>query len=174
MLQPAAGGRRHKLVACTVDGISGVCELATESNTPETLSLRSGFDPRALPPRSARRLQNARLVAVPWEERCWSFLDASRAAPCANGYGSAARAGAGSRSCRGTSTSTSATPTSPESCFDDLLITPVEEPDGWVAKRVGRAFCRAIVEWLSQPNAEIDDASNPHEQGRTSRICLRP
>ena len=26
--------------------------------------------------------------------------------------------------------------------FDDLLITPIEELDGWVAKRVGRAFCR--------------------------------
>jgi hypothetical protein len=38
-----AGGD-HELVACTVDGISGVCELAMESNT-GTLSLRSDFDP---------------------------------------------------------------------------------------------------------------------------------
>jgi hypothetical protein len=45
------------------------------------------------------------------------------------------------------------------------MITPVEALDGWVAKRVGRAFCGAIVEWLSEPNAEIDDARNPHEQG---------
>jgi len=49
--------------------------------------------------------------------------------------------------------------------FDDLLITPVLEMRGWVAKHAGRAFYGAILEWLSEPLAENDDVSEPHEQG---------
>ena len=29
--------------------------------------------------------------------------------------------------------------------FDDLLVTPVERLDGWVARHVGRAFAGAVV-----------------------------
>jgi len=36
---------------------------------------------------------------------------------------------------------------------------------GWVAKHTGRAFGHAIIEWLSEPHAEYDDPSAPHEQG---------
>jgi len=49
--------------------------------------------------------------------------------------------------------------------FDDLLITPVERMNKWVAKYTGRAFCHAIIEWLSEPLAEHDDVAAPHEQG---------
>jgi hypothetical protein len=49
--------------------------------------------------------------------------------------------------------------------FGDLLVTPVEELDRWVAKRIGRAFYGAIIEWSSEPHAELDDPCNPHEQG---------
>ena len=52
-----------------------------------------------------------------------------------------------------------------ERIFADLLITPVLEMQGWVAEHTGRAFHGAIVEWLSNPHAENDDASAPHEQG---------
>jgi hypothetical protein len=48
---------------------------------------------------------------------------------------------------------------------DDLLVTPVERLDGWVAKYVGRAFCHAIIEWLSEPHTELDDRAAPSEQG---------
>ena len=59
--------------------------------------------------------------------------------------------------------------------FDDLMVTPVEELDGSVASRVGRAFCGAIIEWLSEPDAEIDDPGETHvSKARTSRICSRP
>jgi hypothetical protein len=49
--------------------------------------------------------------------------------------------------------------------FDDLLVTPVERMDGWVAAFTGRAFCGAIVEWLAGPHAALDDPAAPHEQG---------
>jgi hypothetical protein len=49
--------------------------------------------------------------------------------------------------------------------FDDVLVTPVMHMDGWVADYTGRAFSHAIIEWLSAPRAELDDASAPHEQG---------
>ena len=53
--------------------------------------------------------------------------------------------------------------------LDDLLVTPVLELSGWVAKRVGRAFDKAIIEWLSEPRVELDDPLSPHEQGPPSR-----
>ena len=49
--------------------------------------------------------------------------------------------------------------------FDDLLVTPVERLDGWVARHVGRAFAGAVVEWLAGPWADLDDPAAPHEQG---------
>ncbi len=49
--------------------------------------------------------------------------------------------------------------------FDDLLVTPVERIDGWVAHRTGRAFAHAIIDWLAEPRADQDDPAAPHEQG---------
>jgi hypothetical protein len=49
--------------------------------------------------------------------------------------------------------------------FDDLLVTPVLELEGWVASHAGRAFDGAILEWLSDPHPELDDPTRPHEQG---------
>jgi hypothetical protein len=49
--------------------------------------------------------------------------------------------------------------------FDDVLVTPVERLDGWVAAYVGRAFDGAVVEWLAEPHAALDDPDDPHEQG---------
>jgi hypothetical protein len=49
--------------------------------------------------------------------------------------------------------------------FDDALVTPVERMDGWVAAYDGRAFRHAIVEWMAEPHAALDDPSAPHEQG---------
>ena len=48
---------------------------------------------------------------------------------------------------------------------DDLLVTPVERLDGWVAKHAGRAFCHAVLEWLAEPDPELDDPGAPSEQG---------
>jgi hypothetical protein len=41
----------------------------------------------------------------------------------------------------------------------------VLELRGWVAKRTGRAFHGAIVEWISEPHAGGDDPASPREQG---------
>jgi hypothetical protein len=49
--------------------------------------------------------------------------------------------------------------------FDDLLVTPVERLDGWVANYVGRAFHHAVIEWLSEPRADLDGPAAPSEQG---------
>ena len=35
--------------------------------------------------------------------------------------------------------------------FDDLLVTPVEPMEGWVAPWTGRAFDHAIIEWIADP-----------------------
>ncbi len=49
--------------------------------------------------------------------------------------------------------------------FGDVLVTPVLEMENWVAAYSGRAFSHTIIEWLSAPYPELDDASAPHEQG---------
>jgi hypothetical protein len=48
---------------------------------------------------------------------------------------------------------------------DDLLVTPVERLSGWVAGHVGRTFNGAVLEWLSDPLARLDDPAAPCEQG---------
>ena len=49
--------------------------------------------------------------------------------------------------------------------FDDLLVTPVEHLEGWVAERIGRAYHEAIIEWVSEPHAANDDPTEPLEYG---------
>jgi hypothetical protein len=50
----------------------------------------------------------------------------------------------------------------------------VEAIDGWVAAAIGRAFCGAVVEWLGQPHARLDDPAAPHEQGPYVGAPSRP
>lgn len=57
--------------------------------------------------------------------------------------------------------------------LDDVLVTPVEELDGWVARRVGRAFCGAIVEWLLDRTQRSTTPRLHTSKGHTSRICSR-
>ncbi len=49
--------------------------------------------------------------------------------------------------------------------LDDLLVTPVTQMSGWVAKCAGRAFAHTIIEWLSEPFDKLDNPEAPHEQG---------
>jgi hypothetical protein len=49
--------------------------------------------------------------------------------------------------------------------FDDCWSRPYLDIEGWVARHSGRAFYKAIIEWLSDPHPKNDDLGNPHEQG---------
>lgn len=62
--------------------------------------------------------------------------------------------------------------------LDDLLVTPVERIEGWVAQYTARGFEHAIIEWLAEPWADHDDPAAPHEQGpfiaaHIEEICWR-
>lgn len=111
-------------------------------------------------------LQSARLVAVPWEEALLEFLGRVKGSDLGWWlYGSAALAVRGIDVRPGDIDVNVDDADLAGEIFDDLLITPVLELDAWVAKRVGRAFSGAIIEWLSDPHPELDDPVNPHEQG---------
>lgn len=111
-------------------------------------------------------LQSARLVEVPWEEALLMFL---RRAEHANLtwwlYGSAALAVRGIEISPGDIDVNVNDSDLAGEIFDDLLITPAWEPEGWVAKWAGRMFCHAIIEWISEPHRGLDDGAAPHEQG---------
>lgn len=111
-------------------------------------------------------LQSARLVPVPWHAALHEALSRlSRSGLTWWLYGSAALA------IRGIEVEPGDIDINVSDCklagkiFDDLLITPVEQLDGWVARCAGRAFSDAIIEWLSGPLADLDDPQAPHEQG---------
>jgi hypothetical protein len=111
-------------------------------------------------------LQSARVVAVPWEDALLETLQ--RLAPTELRwwlYGSAALAVRGIDITPGDIDLNVGDAEIAGYIFDDLLVTPVEDLEGWVAKRVGRAFYGAVIEWLSEPLVENDDPANPHEQG---------
>jgi hypothetical protein len=111
-------------------------------------------------------LQSARLVAVPWERALLEFLRRTEGSALRWWlYGSAALAVRGIEVRPGDIDVNVSDAYLAGELFDDLLVTPVEELDRWVAKRVGRAFCGAIIEWSSEPHPELDDPANPHEQG---------
>jgi hypothetical protein len=55
--------------------------------------------------------------------------------------------------------------------FDDLLVEPVLQMSGWVAKWVGRAFYGSLFEWLSDPDPAMD-VPEPHEQGLAASLQL--
>jgi hypothetical protein len=111
-------------------------------------------------------LQKARCVAVPWERALLEFLRRVQGTRLRWWlYGSAALAvrglpvEPGDVDVRVDDAALAAT------LCDDLLVTPVERLDGWVARHVGRAFSHAIVEWLADPHPHLDDAGAPSEQG---------
>lgn len=61
--------------------------------------------------------------------------------------------------------------------FDDVLVEPVTEMQGWVADRGGRAFLGCLVEWIDGVHPELDDPM-PHEHGmvaasRPERVLWR-
>jgi hypothetical protein len=111
-------------------------------------------------------LQSARLVSVPWDEALLEFLRRAEGSDLNWWlYGSAALAVRGIEITPGDIDINVSDAFLAGALFDDLLITPVLELDAWVARRIGRAFSGAIIEWLSKPHAELDDPVTPHEQG---------
>jgi hypothetical protein len=111
-------------------------------------------------------LQSARLVEVPWEEALLEFLRRVAGTDLRWWlYGSAALAVRGFDVDPGDIDVNVDDAALAGRIFDDLLVTPVLELDGWFAKRTGRAFHRAIIEWLSEPYPELDDPTRPQEQG---------
>jgi hypothetical protein len=48
--------------------------------------------------------------------------------------------------------------------LNDILIEPVTPMHGWVADWCGRAFDRALIEWVSDLHPAVDTAG-PHERG---------
>jgi hypothetical protein len=111
-------------------------------------------------------LQSARLVPIPWEEALLEFLRRVEGSDLSWWlYGSAALAVRGIEITPGDIDINVSDADLAAEVFDDLLITPVLELEGWIAKRTCRAFYRAIIEWLSEPRTEMDDPANLHEQG---------
>jgi hypothetical protein len=111
-------------------------------------------------------LQSARAVAVPWEEALVETLERFAGTELRWWlYGSAALAVRGVDITPGDIDLNVSDAEIAGHIFDDLLVTPVEDLEGWVAKRVGRAFHGAVIEWLSEPLVENDHLANPHEQG---------
>jgi hypothetical protein len=111
-------------------------------------------------------LQSARLAPIPWREALLEFLRRVEGSELGWWlYGSAALAVRGIEIDPGDVDVNVDDAHLAGRLLDDLLVTPVEELDAWVATRIGRAFCGAIVEWIAEPRAELDDPSDPHEQG---------
>jgi hypothetical protein len=111
-------------------------------------------------------LQSARLVPIPWEEALEVFLRRVAGSKLTWWlYGSAAVAVRGIEISPGDIDISVDEPYLAGEIFDDLLVTPVEELDGWVARYVGRAFDAAIIEWTSDPHADNDGPARPGEFG---------
>ncbi len=111
-------------------------------------------------------LQSARLVPVPWDD---ALLEVLRRVE-GEGldwwlYGSAALAVRGLDVQPGDVDLNVADAEAAGRRVADVLGAPVARFTGWVAGSAGRAFCHAIVEWLSDPRPELDDPAAPHEQG---------
>jgi hypothetical protein len=111
-------------------------------------------------------LQSARLVPVPWRAALREAVSRLDRSPLSWWlYGSAALA------VRGIDVEPGDIDINVSDCglagklFDDVLVAPVERLSGWVAGCAGRAFSHAIIEWISEPLAELDDPGAPREQG---------
>ncbi len=55
--------------------------------------------------------------------------------------------------------------------FEDILVEPVREMPGWIARWHGRAFHGALIEWLAHVDPQID-SSGPHDQGPLAERTL--
>jgi hypothetical protein len=111
-------------------------------------------------------LQSARLVPVPWEAALREALTRLHGSGLSWWlYGSAALAIRGIEVEPGDIDFNVRDCASMGTLFDDLLVTPVERMDGWIARCGARAFSHTIIEWISGPLAEFDDPDAPHEQG---------
>jgi hypothetical protein len=111
-------------------------------------------------------LQSARVVAAPWEDALLEALQRLAHTDLSWWmYGSAALAVRGIDITPGDIDLNVSDAETAGHIVDDLLVTPVEDLEGWVAKRVGRAFHGAVIEWLSEPLVENDDPADPREQG---------
>ena len=55
--------------------------------------------------------------------------------------------------------------------FADILVEPVREMPGWIARWFGRAFQGALIDWLADVDPQID-SSGPHEQGPLAEGAL--
>ena len=97
-------------------------------------------------------LQSARLVPVPWEDALEAFLARAASTPLRWWlYGSAARALRGAPADPGDIDVHVDDALLVGRIFDDLLVTPVERMEGWVAPWTGRAFDHAIIKWIADP-----------------------
>ena len=111
-------------------------------------------------------LQSARLVRIPWEEALLELLRRIEGSGLDWWlYGSTALAVRGIEIEPGDIDVNVSDAHLAGCIFDGLLVTPVEELEGWAAKRLGRAFHEAIIEWLSEPHPENDDPAHPCEYG---------
>jgi hypothetical protein len=97
-------------------------------------------------------LQSARLVPVPWGDALEAFLARAAGTPLRWWlYGSAARGLRGEPADPGDIDVHVDDALVAGRIFDDLLVTPVERMEGWVAPWTGRAFDHAIIEWIADP-----------------------
>ena len=89
---------------------------------------------------------------VPWENALEAFLARAAGTPLRWWlYGSAARALRGEPADPGDIDVHVDEALLAGSIFDDLLVTPVERMEGWVAPWTGRAFDHAIIKWIADP-----------------------
>jgi hypothetical protein len=117
-------------------------------------------------------MQSARLVRIPWQGALLEFLRRAEGSGLDWWlYGSAALAVRGIDVEPGDIDIRVSDADLLGKIFEDVAVTPVEHLEGWVAKRIGRAFYEAVIEWLSEPVRTNDDPADPLEYG--SLICGR-
>jgi hypothetical protein len=109
-------------------------------------------------------LQSARVSAVPWDEALREFIRRV--------HGSGLDwflSGSGALAVRGVDVSPGDLDFVVNDAhaigrlLDDLLVEPVTELPGWIARSGGRAFYGALIEWVADVDPAVDQ--RPHEQG---------
>jgi hypothetical protein len=147
-----------------VDALSFKRDL---SATPDTTRIHENFS-RHL---EQMVLQSARLSPVPWDEALKEFLRR------VEGSGlDWFLSGSGALAVRGVDVSPGDLDFWVEDAraigrlLDDLLVEPVTEGSGWIAKWFGRAFHGALIEWVADVDPAVDQ--RPNEQGPTAASRL--